>query len=163
MTHRNFLYIDQNERFTVNFAKKIDSISKFLNRCKPFTSGIEFAFDHVIENFKKISAEVNEEGDQHRMTEEDKIKIICSRLVEVIQSFANMRIINANQVICEEAMKQIKENETILTYGYNYSVKSVFLEAKANNISFSVIVVGVDANESDSVELIQLLTENDIE
>jgi translation initiation factor 2B subunit (eIF-2B alpha/beta/delta family) len=145
-------------RIEVDFTKKIMQISNFLRRCKPFTSGIEFAFDHIIESFNKIAEEVNEEAQQTQLNEEEKLAKIKESMVETLQAFANMRIINANQVICQEAIKQIKEDETILTFGANYSVKSVFQEAIKQEINFNVIVVGLDNDDNESVEIAQILT-----
>lgn len=79
--------------------KRIKQISDFLRRCKPFTSGIEFALDHIIDSFKTISMEISNEISDKLLKEEDKLKTIKERMVEVMQIFANMRIINANKVI----------------------------------------------------------------
>jgi len=54
---------------------------------------------------------------------ETKLGMIKERMVEAIKTFANIRIIKANQVICAEAIQQIKPDEVVLTYGCNYSIK----------------------------------------
>jgi hypothetical protein len=79
--------------------KRIKQISDFLRRCKPFTSGIEFAFDNIIESFKKIALELSDEISDGVLKQDDKLGAMKERMVEVMQVFANMRIINANKVI----------------------------------------------------------------
>jgi translation initiation factor eIF-2B subunit delta len=143
--------------------KRIKQISDFLRRCKPFTSGIEFAFDNIIESFKKIALELSDEISDGVLKQDDKLGAMKERMVEVMQVFANMRIINANKVIWEEAIKQIKENESIITFGANYSVKWVLLEALEQKISFTVIVVGLDAHDTESVQFLETLSNKGID
>ena len=121
-----FLYlisIDESSRIEEDFPKRIKQISAFLKRCKPFTSGIEFAFDQINDNFNKILKEVNQEVIEKNLDHNRKIKEIKTKMVEAIKLFANIKIINANQAICGEAVQQIKSNEVILTYGSNYTIR----------------------------------------
>ena len=141
----------------MDFIRRVKQIQEFLRRCKPFTSGIEFAFDHIFDSFNTVMEEINEEIAEGNLSDAQKLKLIKESMVDVIQTFATMRIINANKVICEEAIKQIKENEIVLTYGANYTVKSVLLEAIKQNINFRVIVVGLDKHDKESTDLAQFL------
>jgi translation initiation factor eIF-2B subunit delta len=152
-----------NARIEVDFVKRIKHIQEFLRRCKPFTSGIEFAFEHVIESFNKLIQEINEEVEEKKLSDAEKLELVKEGMVDIIYTFANMRIVNANKAICEEAVKQIKDGETILTYGANYTVKSVFLHALKQNIQFSVIVVGFDKNDRESIDLALFLTDHGVE
>lgn len=129
-----------------------------MKRCKPFTSGIEHAFDHVIECFNDAVTQANEEAAQDKLSEDEKLDMIKRTLISDLQTFSALRIINANQAICSEATKQIKEGETILTYGANYTVKSLFLSA-IKQVNFSVIVVGLDSKDTESIDFVQQLVD----
>jgi translation initiation factor eIF-2B subunit delta len=150
-------------RIEVDYTQRLLQISDFLKRCKPFTSGIYFAFDYINQSFNEVVVEVNEEDKESKLSEEDKVAEIKTRMIDIMQVFASHRIINANQVICQEATQQIKVGETILTFGANYTVKLVFLEAAKKGIDFNVFVVGLDADDTESIELVETLTNSGIE
>ena len=79
-------------------------------------------------------------------------------MIENIQNFASMRIIESNGAICAEAIKQIKPNDVILTYGSNYTIKRVLLKAIQADINFSVIVVSQNLEDKESFQLVELLS-----
>lgn len=153
-----FNLVDEKTRIEEDFPKRIKQISDFFRRCKPFTAGIEFAFEQIQDSFDKVFQETSEQARAEKLSFDKKLDLIKAGMVENIQNFASMRIIESNEAICAEAIKQIKPNDVILTYGSNYTIKRVLLKAIQADINFSVIVVSQNLEDTESFQLVELLS-----
>ena len=114
-----------------------------------------------LESLSKSIFDINNE--EHKdLTEDEKVKNICEGLVSFLKTFANTKIINANKLVNEEIAKQITDRDVIVAYGNNYGFKFALLQAKENNIKFSVVILSENDN-TEATDMVNYIEKQGIE
>ncbi|QIW94714.1 hypothetical protein AMS68_000232 [Peltaster fructicola] len=101
---------------------------EYLKSCRPISESM----GNAIRYLKKRIIEIDPSVDDH---------VAKNGLCEDIDNFIRERITITDQAIAETASKQIKNGSVVLTYAKSSLVEKTILQALADGIKFSVIIV----------------------
>ncbi|KFM22530.1 Translation initiation factor eIF-2B subunit delta, partial [Auxenochlorella protothecoides] len=102
----------------------LNSVISFLVFCRPLSVSMGAAIKHVKAAVEKLKLEPSAK----------------ERLLGVISSFVQEKILFAGDHLAGEAAKRIQSDDVVLTYGYSSVVAAVLLRAAAAGTPFAVVV-----------------------